>query len=215
LTQARTTRTLLVRLYCRSLTRTRACCVRSRRDAGDFDVSSAPMCISELLSDVVGMAQVGLAQQTGTAIVLEPSALPLTILVRAQCLRFAQRGAALLTSRCVGGAPQSSKEHLGHLLLNLLVFCVQASDGSPVAVHARCDTARKRGKRHSPAQKLVLEVAVQGLVLSADDLAAVFNPYEDTVTDKEDCWLRLNSTHVRLPPVLAPAFFIRCVFADA
>ncbi len=102
----------------------------------------------------------------------------------------------------LAGAPQSSKEHLGHLLLNLLVFCVQASDGSHVAVHARCDAARKRGKRHSPAQKLVLEVAVQGLVLSADDLAAVFNPYEDTAAAKEDCWLHLNSTHVRLLPAL-------------
>jgi hypothetical protein len=160
--------------------------------------------ISELLADVVGMAQVGLAQQTGTTIVWEQTPLPPSILVWVLVLLLTQ-GMCRSADIALAGAPQSSKEHLSHMLLNLLVFCVQASDGNRVTVRAHCDAARKRDKRHSPAQKLVLQVATQGLVLSADDLAAVFNPYDNSAAVKEDCWLQLNYAHVRLlPPCDAP-----------
>jgi hypothetical protein len=60
------------------------------------------------------------------------------------------------------------------MLLNLLIYCVQASDGNPVHVCARCAAAQKRGA--SCAHNLSLEVATRGCVLSADALAGVFNP---------------------------------------
>jgi hypothetical protein len=109
--------------------------------AGECDVSSAALDIRALLADVVATARVGLALQSGTSIEWQEERAKLPALLH------------------------SSAEHLSHLLLNLLVFCVRASDGQPVHVSARCTPAPSGSSpcASSPgAHSLVLEVAARG-----------------------------------------------------
>jgi hypothetical protein len=62
---------------------------------------------------------------------------------------------------------------LSHLLLNLTVFCVRASDGQPVRVAARCAPAPSGGAQQQQ-QQLVLEVSARGHTLCAE---RAFEPY--------------------------------------
>jgi phosphoserine phosphatase len=64
---------------------------------------------------------------------------------------------------------------LQHLLLNLTVYCVRASAGSSVHVHARCEAAHAAVGSHT--HLLVLEVTACGHVLSAAQLESAFAPY--------------------------------------
>ncbi len=92
---------------------------------------------------LVATARIGLALQSGTSIAWE------------------EEDAAALPALM-----HSSPEHLQHLLLNLLIFCVRASDGQPVHVAARCTPAPSGS---SPCGKvLVLEVAARGHTMAPE-----------------------------------------------
>lgn len=139
-------------------------------DAGTCVIGCAPVALEPLIEDVLSTAQVGLARQAGTSVSWERSPLPDTVL--------------------------SSEEHLGHLLLNLAVFCVQASGGSPVCIRVRFGPLPRRavsGAMH----ELELEVAVRGgSVLSADELANLFDPLSRADPFAE--WLRSGGGSGRL-----------------
>ncbi len=74
---------------------------------------------------------------------------------------------------------QSSSEHLELLLLNLTVFSVRASDGAlPVRVRVRCEE-----EPNAPsARRLVLAVCASGRAMSAEQVAAAFEPYTQDST---------------------------------
>jgi hypothetical protein len=59
------------------------------------------------------------------------------------------------------------------MLLNMIVFSVQASDGHTVHVRASCDAMQEPGA----CCTLALEVAARGCTLSAEELAGVFEPF--------------------------------------
>ncbi len=84
---------------------------------------------------------------------------------------------------------QSSAEHLELLLLNLTVFCVRASDGLPVCVTVRCEE-----EANAPsARRLVLRVCARGQALSAEQVAAAFEPYtQDSTTGAAQSRLGLH-----------------------
>jgi hypothetical protein len=71
---------------------------------------------------------------------------------------------------------QSCGDHLRHLLLNLLVFCVQAPNprGLPVVLRVRSERMRKRKADHT--HTLVLEVVARGLALTDEERIGLFNP---------------------------------------
>ncbi len=132
--------------------------LKKRLDSGECDVSSSPMDIRALLADVVATARVGLALQSGTSIVWE------------------DEDAAALPALM-----HSSPEHLSHLLLNLTVFCVRASDGQPVHVAARCAPAP--GGSASPGTQLVLEVAARGHIMPERAFEPYAQPDSSTAAD--------------------------------
>ena len=139
-------------------------------DAGTCVIGCAPVSLEPLIEDVLATAQVGLAQQAGTSVSWERSPLPDAVL--------------------------SSEEHLGHLLLNLAVFCVQASGGSPVCIRVRFGPLPRRAVSGALHQ-LELEVAVRGgSVLSADELANLFDPLSRGDPFAE--WLRSSGGSGRL-----------------
>ncbi len=125
--------------------------LKKRLDSGECDVTSAALDIRALLADVVATARVGLALQSGTSIEWEEERAALPALLH------------------------SSAEHLSHMLLNLLVFCVRASDGQPVHVSARCTPAPSGSSPGaSSPHTLVLEVAARGHTMCVE---RAFEPY--------------------------------------
>ncbi len=166
---------------------TRSCCAFT----GDNTFANAPLDICALVADVVQTSRVGLAQTSGTSIMWDEKALPPAVVVRGLRCRY----------RCVvqppnpftrewhsvPPPPQSCEEYLSHMLLNLVVYCVQASEGSAVHIRAACDPATKRGL--TITHQLLLEVAIPGCQLNAAALANAFNPYAE---DAEQ-WVRLHT----------------------
>lgn len=76
-----------------------------------------------------------------------------------------------------------------HMMLNMLVFSVQASDGHTVHVRASCDATLESGA----CCTLALEVAARGCTLSAAELAGVFEPFscaEDAGSHVRDGYIR-------------------------
>ena len=121
-------------------------------DAGTCNIGCAPVALEPWISDVLATAQAGLALQAGTTVTWERTPLPEVVL--------------------------SSEEHLSSLCLNLLMFCIQASDGSPVHIRGRFGPLRRRDHA-GPSNQLEIEVAVHGPArgqLPAEELAKLFDP---------------------------------------
>lgn len=122
-----------------------------RLDAGDANVAAglAPVAVRDLARDVAAIARVGLAQQVGVSIALELDE---------------QLPEALTCHR----------EYLHHVLLSLLVYCVQTSGGADggrtVRVRVGCE---QQQQQHC----LRLCVTAEARVLSPEQAAALFDPY--------------------------------------
>jgi hypothetical protein len=104
---------------------------------------------------------------------------------------------------------QSSAEHLELLLLNLTVFCVRASDGLPVRVSVRCEEEEVIAPS---ARRLVLRVCTRGRALSAEQVAAAFEPYTQDSTGAAQSRLGLHVSRrlVEGAPWHLHAAFIVC-----
>ena len=126
-----------------------------RMDAGEANVAAGlePLCVRELAQDLAAVARVGLPQQQGLNIVLElDEALPERLMCHAA--------------------------YLEHLLLSLLIYCVQTSGGGTIRVAAGWENATEQQQQQQQQQhNLVLRVTAEARVLSADQAAALFDPY--------------------------------------
>ena len=128
-----------------------------RLDAGEGNVAAglAPLCVRELAQDLAAVARVGLVQQQGLSIILEfDKSLPEQLMCHAA--------------------------YLEHLLLSLLVYCVQTSGGAGGADGVRTirvAVAWERAARLQQQHCLVLCVTAEARVLSAEQAAALFDPY--------------------------------------